>query len=458
MTDNTCCADDHRRFVHQLSGRVRSRYHAEYAGWLRQSAWNQRDFGRAPEMIVRAQSAEDVAETLRFAGRHRHAVSVRAGGHSYGGCFLRSNGILLDISALNELEVDPEAARVRIGPGVTARELSAALMPHGLAFPTGHGGNVALSGFLLGGGMGINSAAWGSMSVFNIEALDLITADGQLRRVSRHEEPDLFWAARGAGPAAFFVVVSFYLKCHPLPRAIANHLYQLPYGQLGPLLEAIDGRAWDARLQIMVALTPPQPGQPHNIILNTLAFTDSEEESAALQREFIQQLPRSAVTPLLENPHGGFEEIFQQGEGMLINRRFRSDNIITNAIHQVKGVLDELLPQQPSPNGITLLVWRGEQHFPDAAYSVTGRFFVSTYLQWNDAGSDEQHRRWLHKLYDQLQPLSCGCYINEFDLEARSGQIQRCFAPENWQRLGQLRLDHDPQGVFADVRLLQRES
>lgn len=317
---------------------------------------------------------------------------------------------------------------------------------------------MALSGFLLGGGMGINATAWGGMSVFNIDALDLITADGQLRHASRDENPDLFWAARGAGPAAFFIVVRFYLKCHPLPGAIANHVYQLPYAELGPLLEIIEGQTWDPRLQIMVALTPPQANQPHNITLNTLAFTDTPEESARLQREFIQQLPGSAITPLLENPHGSFEEIYQQGEGMLIARRFRSDNIITNAIHQVKQVLDTLLPQQPSPNGITLIVWRGEQHFPDAAYSVTGRFFVSTYLQWNDAGSDEQHRRWLHKLYDQLEPFACGCYINEFDLEARSGQLRRCYAPDNWQRLNQLRQDYDPHGVFVDIQLLQRES
>jgi FAD/FMN-containing dehydrogenase len=458
MTERTCVADDYRCFVNQLPGRVRSRYHPEFAGWLRQSAWNQREFGRTPEMIVRAQSIEDVADTLRFAGRHRHPLAVRAGGHSYGGCFLRNNSILLDISALDELEVDPRNATAIIGPGVTARVLSAALQRHGLAFPTGHGGNVALSGFLLGGGMGINATAWGGMSVFNIEALDLMTADGQLRHANRDENADLFWAACGAGPNAFFVVVRFYLKCHPLPRAIANHLYQLPYRALDLLLEIIEGKTWDNRLQIMVALMPAQPGQPHNVILNTLAFADSEEENTALQQELTQCLPPDVLTPLAENPHSSFEEIYQQGEGMLVNPRLRSDNIITNAIHQVKQVFDVFLPEQPSGNGITLFVWRGDQRFPDAAYSVTGRFFVSTYLQWDAAGQDDAHFRWLHHLYDRLAPLSCGCYINEFDLEARSTEIERCYTPENWQRLDKLRGQYDPQGVFVDVRQLQQES
>ncbi|WP_327214692.1 hypothetical protein N0K21_15290 [Yersinia aleksiciae] len=305
--------------------------------------------------------------------------------------------------------------------------------------------------------MGINATTWGGMSVFNIESMDLITADGQLRHVSPDEEPDLFWAARGAGPNAFFVVVRFYLKCHPLPRAITNNIYQLPYSALNLLLEFIEAKSGDTRLQIMIAITPPQPNQQSTIVLNTIAFTDTIVESTALQQEFIQHIPHDIITPLALDPESSFEKIYQQGEGMLVNRRFRSDNIITNAIHQVKQVIDTFLPEQPSPNGITLLVWRGEQRFPDAAYSVRGRFFVSTYLQWDDASDDDDNCRWLQNFYDRLAPLSSGCYINEFDLESRSDQIERCYAPESWQRLQHLRQLADPMSIFADIRFLAQE-
>jgi hypothetical protein len=79
MKDNAYCADAYRCFVHHLQGRIRSRYHPEYSGWLRQSTWNRREFGRMPEMIVRAETVADVVETVRFAERHRHPISVRAG-------------------------------------------------------------------------------------------------------------------------------------------------------------------------------------------------------------------------------------------------------------------------------------------------------------------------------------------------------------------------------------------
>ncbi|MGQ8775231.1 FAD-binding oxidoreductase [Serratia sp. NA_112.1] len=457
MKETNCYADSYRSFTLQLAGRVRSRYHPEYPGWLRQSAWNKRNFGRMPEMIVRAQSVEDVVDTINFAYQHRHPLSVSAGGHSYSGCFLRNNSILLDISALREIQVDPDNSLAQIGPGVTARELSHQLKRYGLAFPTGHAGQVALSGFLLGGGMGINTTAWGGMSVFNIEAVDLITADGQLCHASAEENIDLFWAARGAGPNAFFVVVRFYLKCHPMPKAIANHVYQLPYNALSILLEVIEGQTWDPRIQIMIGLMHPQPDQPHTLILNIIAFTDNEQESAALQRSLIQLIPSYLITVLTELPNSSFEDIYLQGEGMLIGRHFRSDNIITDRIQAVGRVFDVALPEQPSPAGITLLTWRGEQTFPDAAYSVKGRFFVSTYLQWYEEQDDLANRQWLLSLYDKLAELSCGSYINEFDLESRAQQVECCYLPKNWQRLCELRQQYDPFEIFINVKFLQDE-
>ncbi|MEM5491258.1 FAD-binding oxidoreductase [Enterobacter ludwigii] len=448
MKMTVCAADDYRRFVCHLSGRVRSRYHPEYDGWLRQSAWNRRDFGRLPEMIVRAQSTEDVADTLRFARKHKHKVAVRAGGHSYCGCFLHTNSILLDISALQDINIDTRNKTAAIGPGVTARQLTAALNPYGLSFPTGHGGNVALSGFLLGGGMGINSSAWGGMSVFSMEAVDLITAEGELLHANAHQNPDLFWAARGGGPNVFFVVVCFYLRCYPHP-VINNRLYQLSWQDLVPLMERIAELKPDPRLQIMLALFPGQSAT--SFTLNTLAFTADTEESRALQDAFISRLPVEWITMLSESTEGTFEEIYRQGEGMLTHTRYSSDNVIISRPSEVIQKIEGAVSDCPCRDAITLIVWRGKHIYPAAAYSVSGDFFVSTYMQWDRAEDDDTVLCWLKKLYDQFRDISEGCYINEFDLENRSGEIERCYAPENWSRLVSLRRDYDPSGVFVDI-------
>ncbi|MBW8809316.1 MAG: BBE domain-containing protein [Lysobacter sp.] len=103
-----------------------------------------------------------------------------------------------------------------------------------------------------------------------------------------------------------------------------------------------------------------------------------------------------------------------------------------------------------------LLIWRGASSWPDAAYSAEGRWFFSTYAQWNDAADDEVNRGWLKALYDELATVASGSYINEVDLEERSGGAHRCYSAENWARLRALRKQYDPHGVFHEVSMGDR--
>lgn len=443
----TCAADDYRVFCCQLSGKVRSRYHAEYAGWYRQASWNQRDFKRFPELIVRAECQQDIVATVNLARKYGKALCVRAGGHSYVGIFLQNDSILLDISALNEIQVDTTTGIARVEPGATGRQLMHQLAPLGLAFPTGHGGDVALSGFLLGGGLGINSTAWGGMSVFNVTAVDVITADGECRHASASENPELWWAARGAGPNAFFVITAFYLQCWPHPAAITSHLYSLPGKALPLLFEMLDSHQWDKQLQIMIVLAGNDQQQ---VVVNTLAFADSVRQADALQALFTHRIQRFKldIQCLATEKMADFEAIYRQSEQALVCSRLRTDNLFTNRILEVSAILREQLPSQPSPQGMTMIIWRGDQTFPDAAYSATGRYFVSSYMQWDDPQQDDANRQWLNHCYDRLAPYACGHYINEFDLEGRSHTVQRCYATSHWQRLVALRERYDPEAVF----------
>jgi len=139
---------------------------------------------------------------------------------------------------------------------------------------------------------------------------------------------------------------------------------------------------------------------------------------------------------------------------MLTSKRYRVDNILTDRPEEAVNILASHLPHQPSAASLPLIIWRGSRAFPDAAYSAQGRFFMSTYAQWNDAEDDEANGAWLARLYDDLAVVASGCYINEFDIDARGSEIGRCFSEENWQRLGELRRRYDPDGVFHDVTSL----
>lgn len=444
-------ADDFRTFPRLLEGKARSRHHAEYAGWHASACWNGRRFDRFPEYIVRAQSLADVARTIDFARNHRLSIGVRGNGHSYAGSFLHDSGILLDLSALERIDVDADAGCASVEPGVTGRQLTASLAPHGLAFPTGHGGDVGLSGFLLGGGLGINFRAWGDLATFSVQAVDLVLADGSRLRADAQSHPDLFWAARGAGPCAFFVVAKFHLRCRALPACITSNTYRVSLERLPQLLAEIERIDPEPSLQVMVAVVSAGDGPA--VILNTIAFAEHARTAALLHGSLIGRLPPGMLEVVAENEAASFPSLYASSEAMLVSRRYRTDNVLTDDAVAAAGILASHLPRKPSPATLSLFLWRGEPVLPDAAFSARGRFFLSTYAQWNEAGEDEANRRWLKALYDELAAIASGCYVNEFDLEERSARIERCFARDHWLKLQALRRTYDPAGVFGDPRL-----
>lgn len=447
----TIGADDFRIFPRLLEGKARSRHHAEYAGWHADACWNGRRFERFPEYIVRAQSVADVVHTVDFARSHRLSISVRGNGHSYAGCFMRDSGILLDVSALKQVEVDAAGSRASVQAGVTSRQLSAALAPHGLAFPTGHGGDVGLSGFLLGGGLGINFRAWGDISAFSVYAVDLVLADGRLVHADAERNPELFWAARGGGPGVFFVVLKFYLRCRPLPAVITSATCSASLDRLPELLSEIERIGPEASLQVMVAVVSGSGGR--EVILNTIAFAEDSREAQRLHRSLISRLPNGLVDVVSEDEAASFESIYRSSEAMLVSRRYRTDNVLTDRGAEAAGILASHVPDRPSPATVSLCLWRADPVLPEAAFSARGRFFLSTYAQWDEERDDDVNRRWLKALYDELAGISTGCYVNEFDLEERSASIHRCYARSNWVKLRELRRRFDPDGVFHDARI-----
>ncbi|MBC3215900.1 GNAT family N-acetyltransferase [Serratia fonticola] len=442
------------KLASQLDGEVRLASHPAFDEWYLNSVWNGRSPTRRPAGIVRATTEADVIRTIVFAKERGMEVSVRGSGHNYTGCFLRIDTLMLDISGLKRLDIDCKRKRAIVESGVSSGQLCHALAAKGLAFPTGHVKEVGISGFLLGGGLGINCSQWGGMSVFNVQALDIVTADGRLRHVSETLEPDLFWAARGAGPCSFFVVTRFYLSCYSLPRVITNSLYTLPFTHLHDLLARLEDTSPPTNLQVMISVSPPTSGGTPAVLLNILAFTDSPLEAQALHESFETSL-ELPLTALAINQPSNFEAIYEQFNNIVVSKRLYADNILTDNKLELVAILSRYLSDAPSRSTLATILWRGVTTYPKAAFSAHGKFFVSTYAQWDDAKDDSVNRYWLKRMYDELQEIARSRYINEYDLETRAAEISMCFAAENWEKLQRLRLEYDPDGVFVDVQQLE---
>jgi FAD binding domain len=169
------------------------------------------------ELIHRVKAGPEACH----ADANHQRVVARGGGHSWCGLAVRSGGMLIDLARLNKVTFEPGLMRATVQPFVSNRDVIAHLEPHGLAFPTGHCPQVKLSGYLLSGGIGWNSGFWGP-ACHSVEAIDVVTAKGELVRVSDYSHPELFWAARGGGAGFPGIAVCYHLRLYRMPETICE--------------------------------------------------------------------------------------------------------------------------------------------------------------------------------------------------------------------------------------------
>lgn len=221
---------------------------------------------RYPAGILFAKAERDIVHAMKVALERKVRVSIRAGGQSYPAWSVRDNALLLDLGEYSELVLDLKTHVVRLSPSTTGRELDKYLVANGRAFPGGHCPDVAMGGYLLGGGMGWNTNVsascvsnkeerqltkaknWG-WACESVVAVDVVTATGQLVRADANANQDLFWAARGGGPAFPGVVTRFHLQTQPAPKVARSSVYVYPLEHyktaLNWALEVLSGSCGD---------------------------------------------------------------------------------------------------------------------------------------------------------------------------------------------------------------------
>ncbi len=439
---------------HRIDGPVVTAGAANYEAIRNDMLWNQLRPERRPDLIVRVASEADVVAAVQFARERNMKIAVRGGGHSWCGAPLRNGGMLLDLGRLDEVVVDPTAQTAAVQPVVTGRELSHRLAPHRLAFPFGHCSTVPLSGFVLSGGFGWNVGTWGP-ACFSVQAIDVVTAAGQLVRASTDEHADLLWAARGAGAGFCGVVTRFHLRLHPLPQRITTSTYIFPLGCLGRLAEWLSQVSSHLRpaveLALVIAGAAHGPrAEPVCIVIAT-AFVDTQEEARAAL-EPIASCPfmneRLDAEPYRPTP---FDALFDSMDRFFPDgHRYLADTFWSNEpAPQVLTNMERVFAQAP-PKALLLCVSAppGGAPMPDAALSMAARTFVLCYAVWDAPAGDADNQTWHRDAVAALEPFGVGHYIGESDLAGRPERAIRSFAPENWARLQSLRQQYDPNGVF----------
>ncbi|MFD8079436.1 FAD-binding oxidoreductase [Streptomyces sp. NPDC059718] len=212
-----------------------------------------------PALIAQCADEEDVATVLRYASAHGIPVAVRSGGHGSDGYAMPGGALVVDLSAMRAVTVDPQTRVVRAQPGVTLGEMDAAAQRHGLAVPAGTVSSIGVAGLTLGGGIGYLMRRHGA-TVDNLLGCDVITVDGRKVRADETENPELFWALRGGG-GNFGVVTSLEYRAHPIgPEVVAGQLI-FPFDQAADVLGKLPARLATAprELGLLVAIAPAPP-------------------------------------------------------------------------------------------------------------------------------------------------------------------------------------------------------
>ena len=432
----------------KVAGNIHRRGHPEYERVRRDMVWQAWKPERFPDLIVNAHEEGDIIETVRYANSQGLPLSVRGSGHNYVASYLREGGILLDVSRLQEVEIDVGAQQAMVQPGVTSAAFSAALAEHGLAFPVAHGPSVALGGYLLGGGMGWNGEYWNRFACYNVTAIELVTAAGEKLKVSRDAHADLFWAARGAGPGFFAVATRFHLDVFPLPQAITSCTYVYSIDQLDNLIGWIEQARHRQDAKVELSFILESNGEGRQCVISAVCFADNHDEAKSLLTSLLQPVPEHGRLVVREFQPMTFAEV------LALTRtstplRMTTETAWAEKTGEALQLMAEHFHRAPSGDTVIIANFRSNTDLPeDTAYSVTGPLFLNWSTRWDSASRDDEHMQWTDNVASSIEPIMTGCYINETDFIRRPHWVDRCFPETTRKRLADIRARYDPDRLF----------
>lgn len=415
---------------------------------------------RFPAAVVFAGSVEDVQRAVRLAAERDLKVSVRSGGHSWGAWGVRDDTVLIDLSRMTELRLADDGVTALVGPGVRGGQTMVPfLAERGRAFQGGHCPTVAVSGYLLQGGQGWNGRVkgWGAEDV---AAIDVVTADGELVHATDEENADLLWAARGAGPGFFGVVVRWHLRTYPLPGGIwaANWVFRTEdFDDVLAWADAALDRCEDACEPVLACVpayaVPPLEGvvppDEHVLVMMATAMVESEEEARrvlaplaegdVLERALLHRF--AAETTLREQFDG--QEVMNPDDA-----RYATDCMWTDArAAELAPYLRPVMTQAPSPQTFSIWYgWKPPARTTPMAFSLEARVYLATYAIWRDPSQDDAVRDWVTASYRRLEEVGVGVYTGDADLLRRP---DRFLSDDAFARLEAIRAARDPHGRFS---------
>jgi FAD/FMN-containing dehydrogenase len=431
----------------RISGSVLSPHHPDYD---EARAVHNGLIDRRPALILRACTAQDIAAAIRVARRAGLEVSVRGGGHNVAGRAVTDGGVMISLADMKEIAVDPERSIATAQGGVTWGELNAATAAHGLAVTGGAISTTGIAGLTLGGGLGWLMAKYG-LAADNLQAVELVTAEGDVLDVHAAAHPDLFWALRGGG-GNFGVAASFTYRLHPV-QTVTGGLIAHPIEAAPELLRFYRDAAGDASddLTVFAGLVHAPDGSGAKLAA-LVVFHAGDPDEAARELAPFQSFGSPAMAQVGPMPYPQMNTLLDAGypDGarnywLSSFTRGLSDALIDTAVERFASV--------PSP--MTSILF---EHFHGAVTRVGPTETAVPHREpgwnlliasvWRDAAGTDPNIRWTREAFAALRPeLATGRWLNYLGDDQADDAIRAAYGP-NYQRLREIKRRYDPENVF----------
>jgi FAD/FMN-containing dehydrogenase len=422
---------------------------------------------RRPAVVVGCASSGDVVAALAFARDRGLEVSVRGGGHNYAGHAVSEGGLMVDLTSMKSVVVDPAGRRAVCGGGTTWGEMDAATQEHGLAVPGGFISTTGVAGLTLGGGFGWLSRLAGLTSD-NLLGAEVVTVDGRVLHTASSENEDLYWALRGGG-GNFGVVTSFEFGLTPVGPLVHLGMFMYAPEQGGDVFrfarEYVKGLPDECGVFLAGLSAPPEPFVPEEHHLAPVyafvivGFADAESHAALIQPV------REAVAPLVElvtpMPYTALQQMFNGSApwGILAyEKAVYLDELSDAAIN----VILEQQPKKAFPlSFLPIFVLGGAySRAADDACAFGGRrshtYIVNIAAAAPTPELYEVERAWVRTFWSALAPHSVGVgsYVN-FMTEPEEDRVRAAYGAQKYERLAQIKARYDPDNLLhlnANIR------
>lgn len=410
-----------------------------------------------PAVIARCAGAADISAAIEFAQRHGMRVAVRGGGHNIAGTAVCEGGLVIDLSALRAVRVDPEARLAWVDPGATLADFDHEAQAFGLATPLGINSTTGVAGLTLGGGFGWLSRRYGT-TVDNLLGAHIITADGKWHRVDADHEPDLFWAIRGGG-GNFGVVTLFEFALHPVGPQIYGGLVVYPLDQAEQVLpkyrDFMAAAPDDLAVWAVLRQAPPLPFLPESVhgtpVIVLANCYVGPVENGAQAVDPVRGFGQPCGEHLGAMPYQAWQKAFDPLLTPGARNYWKSHNfaVLDDALLRTAVDAVRALPSPECEIFFGALGGEVSRVAPDAtAYAHRdANYVMNIHGRWRDPADDGRCIAWTRETFDSLSPYSLGTVYVNFLTEDEGARVNAAYGP-NYERLARIKGQYDPSNLF----------